>query len=93
MDKGNVMEELYRICESKIQNYITTEFISIIGNKIISKTDAINNELTDKQQALLQDILKLEHEKLLLVEQEVLIYAFTLGIKLCRKLDCLTHEI
>lgn len=53
MDKGNVMEELYRICESKIQNYITTEIISNIGNKIISKTDAINNELTDKQQALL----------------------------------------
>ena len=61
MAKTRNMEELYKVYESKMQEYITTEDVLNIGDEIISKTDEINNLLSDKQQALLQDILELEY--------------------------------
>ena len=87
------MEELYKVYESKMQDYIINEDISNISDEIVSKTDDINNQLSDEQQLLLQEILELEHERLSLEEQEVFTYGFVLGIKLYREIEMLVTEI
>ena len=93
MVKGKVMEELYRTYEGNMQDYITTKDISNIVGEIISKINEINNLLSDEQQALLQDILELEHERLSVQKQEVFAYGFILGIKLYREIEQLVAKI
>ena len=87
------MEKLSKIYESKIQEYIITEDVLNIGDEIISKTDTINNQLSDEHQLLLQEVLELEHDRLSLVEQESFTYGLALGIKLYREIEKLVTEI
>jgi len=61
MTKTRNIEELFKIYESKMQEYTTSKDVSNKVDEIISKTDAINNELTDSHQLLLQEVLELEH--------------------------------
>ena len=93
MVKGKVLEELFEIYGSKMQEYITTIDVSNIGDEIISKTNTINNQLSDEYQLLLQEVLELEHERLSLVEQESFTYGLVLGIKLYRESEKLVTEI
>ena len=93
MIKGKIIEELFDIYESKIQECITTEDVLNIGDEIISKTDELNNQLPDEHQLLLQEVLELEHERLSLVEQESFNYGFILGIKLYREIEQLVAKI
>ena len=82
MIKGKVLEELFEIYVGKIQEHITTEDIINIGVEIIYKTDELNNQLSDEQQLLLQEVLELEHDRLSLAEHESFTYGFILAIKL-----------
>ena len=93
MVKGKIIEELFEIYDSKIQEYIITENVINIGDEIISKIDTINNQLSDEHQLLLQEVLELEHDRLSLIEQESFTYGFILGIKLYREIEQLVTEI
>ena len=93
MVKGKIIEKLFGVYERELQEYIATESITNIGDEIISKINEINNLLSDEQQALLQDILELEHERLSVQKQEVFAYGFILGIKLYREIIDLTNKI
>ena len=93
MIKGKIIEELFEIYESKMQEYIIAEDVINIGDEIISKTDTINNKLSNEHQLLLQEILELEHDRLSLIEQESFTYGFILGIKLYREIEQLVTEI
>lgn len=93
MIKGKIIEELFKLYESKIQEYITTEDVISIGDEIISKTDTINNQLSDEHQLLLQEVLELEHDRLLLVEQKSFVYGFILAIKLYTEIEKLVNKI
>lgn len=53
MVKGTIIKEVFEIYENRIQEYITTEDVLNIGDEIISKTDTINNQLSDEHQLLL----------------------------------------
>ena len=81
------MEELFRAYESKMQDYIVTDNILSLSQKIINMTNKINSTLSEDYQILLQDILELEHERASLEEQEVFIYAFVLGIKFYKEIE------
>ena len=93
MVKGKIIEELFEIYESKMHEYITTGDVPNIGDEIISKTEYMNNHLSDEQQILLQEVLELEHDRLSLIEQESFTYGFVLGITLYREIEKLVVEI
>ena len=87
MAKTGNMEELFRAYESKMQEYIVTDNISNLIEKIISTTDEINNILSKDKQMMLQELLELEHERASLEEQKVFTYAFVLGIKVYKEIE------
>lgn len=93
MIKGKIIEELFEIYESKIQEFITTDNVPNISDEIISKTNELNNQLSDENQLLLQEVLELEHDRLSLIEHESFTYGFALGIKLYREVEKLVAEI
>ena len=93
MIKSTSIKELFEIYGSKIQEYAISDDISNIGDEIISKTDTINNKLSNEHQLLLQEILELEHDRLSLIERESFTYGFILGIKLYREIEKLVAEI
>ena len=66
MAKIRNMEEFYKVYESKMQEYIITEDVINIGDEIISKTDELNNQLSNEHQLLLQEILELEHDRFII---------------------------